>query len=318
MTRLNCMGILVADALSGPLERYPEPGRVTQVVTKSIRFAAGGGAANTGCALAKLGVQVGVFSKVGDDANGAFLLSELEHCGMDTSNIRTAPGESTPFTFVGIHSDGDRTFIHTPGTNLTFGPTDLNRESLLDADYLLYQDCWGLPRLDGGPGAEILAEARRRGVVTLLDECWGLGPNRPAFETMLPHCDYVLPSFDDMKAIHPGLSEEQVAAHLLEKGAGTVVLKLGAEGCLVCHGAEQTRVPALPAQVVDTTGAGDCWNAGFIAALAQGEQDAPAAARFGNACASFCIEAVGGTTGVPDYLSVKQRAEAAPERKRRE
>lgn len=311
MARVSCIGILVVDALSGPLERYPEPKRVSQVVTKSIRFAAGGGAANTGGALAKMGVQAGVFSKVGDDANGAFLLRELGGCGVDTRGIRVASGESTPFTFVGIHPDGDRTFIHTPGTNLTFSPADVDREALLSADYLLYQDCWVLPGFDGAPGAELLAEARRRGVVTLLDECWGLGPNRATFERMLPFCDYVLPSFDDMTAIYPGLAAEDVATRLLEKGVGTVVLKLGANGCLVCRGAERKHIPVFPSTVVDTTGAGDCWDAGFIGALAHGEKDAFAAARFGNACAAFCIGAVGGTTGIPDYLSVKRRADSA-------
>lgn len=311
MARVNCIGVLVTDALSGPLERYPEPRIVSQVVTKSIRFAAGGGAANTGGALAKLGVPTGVFSKVGDDANGAFLLRELGGCGVDTSGIRVSPGESTPFTFVGIHPDGERTFIHTPGTNLTFSPADVDREALLAADYLLYHDCWVLPKFDGAPGAELLAEARRRGLVTLLDECWGLGPNRSTFETMLPFCDYVLPSFDDMLAIYPGLSTEEVAGKLLEKGARTAIIKLGSEGCLVCRGTEMTRVGAFPATVADTTGAGDCWNAGFIAALSHGEEDVLAAAEFGNACASFCIGSVGGTTGVPDYLSVKQRADSA-------
>jgi sugar/nucleoside kinase (ribokinase family) len=308
MARVNCLGILVVDALSGPLARYPEPGHISQVVTNSIRFAAGGGAANSGGALARLGVEIGVFSKVGDDPNGAFLRRELESQGVDTRGIRVARGESTPFTFVGIHPDGERTFIHTPGTNLTFGPADVEREALLAADYLLYSDCWVLPGFDGAPGAELLATARRRGVVTLLDECWGLGPNRATFEAMLPSCDYVLPSYDDMRAIYPGFTAEDIAAHILAHGVNTVVLKLGADGCLVCRGAERTPHPAFPAPVVDTTGAGDCWNAGFIAALAHGEE-LHAAARFGNACAAFCIGAVGGTTGVPDYQAVKSRAE---------
>lgn len=310
MARVNCLGVLVVDALSGPLAHYPEPGRVTQVVTSSIRFAAGGGAANTGGALGRLGVDVGVFSKVGDDANGAFLLRELGEQGVDTRGIRVASGESTPFTFVGIHPDGDRTFIHTPGANLTFAPADVDTDALCNADYLLYPDCWVLPGLDGAPGAALLAEARRRGVVTLLDECWGLGPNRAIFEQMLPFCDYVLPSFDDMRAIYPGFTAEEIAGYLLDQGVSTVVLKMGAAGCLLCRGAERTRLPALPATVVDTTGAGDCWNAGFIAALAHGEDLLPAA-KIGAACASFSIGAVGGTAGVPDYRTVQQRAEAS-------
>src|SRR5450759_4185634 len=212
MPRINCLGILVVDALSGPLSRYPEPRIHSQVVTQSVRFAAGGGAANTGRALAKLGLNVGVFSKVGDDPNGAFLRSELAQAGVDTRGIRVAAGESTPFTFVGIHPDGDRTFIHTPGVNLTFSPADLDLEALFTADILLYQDCWVLPQLDGEPGARLLAEARRRGLKTALDECWGLGPRRDVLETMLPYCTCFMPSADDLRTIYPDWPPERLAA----------------------------------------------------------------------------------------------------------
>lgn len=309
--RIHCTGILVVDALSGPLERYPEPGVRPQVVTASLRLAAGGGAANTGGALARLGMDVGVFSKVGDDPNGAFLVRELAQAGVDTRSVRVAMGESTPFTFVGVHPDGERTFIHTPGTNLTFGPADIDREGVLATDFLLYQDCWVLPAFDGAPAAALLAEARRRGVVTLLDECWGLGPRRDVLETVLPHCDYALLSLDDLRTVYPETAPEAVAACVLGAGAGTVVLKLGAAGSLVATADGCERVPALAACVVDTTGAGDCWDAGFIAALAQGES-LSRAVRIGHACAAFCVEHVGGATGIPAYAAVLARAGLAP------
>jgi sugar/nucleoside kinase (ribokinase family) len=124
---------------------------------------------------------------------------------------------------------------------------------------------------------------------------------------MLPHCDYVIPSFDDLLAIYPGATPEEMAGQLLKSGARTAVLKMGRDGCLIAQGSDRIRVPALPANIVDTTGAGDCWDAGFIAGLASGE-DVFTAARLGNACAAFCIEAVGGSTGVPHYEAVQQRA----------
>lgn len=304
--RIHCSGILVADALSGPLEAYPVPRVRVQSVTQTIRFMPGGGAANTTAALGKMGLQAAAFSKVGDDPNGAFLVRELSRAGVDIAGVKVSATDSTPFTFVGIHPDGDRTFIHTPGANKTFCVDDLDVERLLDADFLLYQDLWVLPRLDGAPGARLLAEARRRGVVTLLDECWGLGPNRELYETMLPHCDYALPSVDDMRAIYPGKSAEEIIRHIMGLGPKTVVLKMGAEGCILAEGDRRTHVPSVATNVVDTTGAGDCFNAGFLAGLAEA-MSSEAAARLGAACASFCIEAVGGTTGVPDLGKVKQR-----------
>ena len=305
--RIHCLGVLVVDALSGPLERYPTPRERSQVVTQSVRFAAGGGAANSSSALARMGLHAGVFSKVGDDPNGAFLRQELAGCGVDTRGIRVDPGVTTPFTFVGIHPDGERSFIHTPGANLSFSPADVDAEAVLAADYLLYPDCWVLPSFDGQPAAVVLAAAQSRGAVTLVDECWGLGPRRDVLECMLPHCDYFLPSQDDLGTLFPGLAAERLTAELLAMGAKHVVLKQGAAGCCVADGRTLRHVPALPARVVDTTGAGDCWNAGFIAGLAAGLELLDAA-RTGHACAAFCVEHVGGAAGIPAWPEVLRRA----------
>jgi len=307
MKTIHCVGCLVVDFLSGPLKQYPVPKVQTQVTTKSVRIMPGGGAANTPSALARMGIPVGVFSKVGDDLTGEFVRHELAKLGVDTSGIKVSASDTTPMTYVGIHADGDRTFIHTPGANATFSWNDLNLDRVLAADYLLYQDLWVLATMDGESGARLLAEAQKRGVVTFLDECFGNGPKRETLELMLPHCDYFTPSIDDLRVIYPGASEQELADRLLGLGARVVVLKMGSEGCMVARGKDYTRVPALPAKVVDTTGAGDCWDAGFLAGLSQGE-DVVTAARIGNACAAFSIEAVGGSTGVPSYEAVKQRA----------
>ncbi len=296
----------MVDLLSGPIKQYPVPKVQSQITTEWIRMAPGGGAANTPSALARMGVAVTAFSKVGDDPNGAFIRNELERVGVDTSGICVSAKDSTPFTFVGIHADGDRTFIHTPGANVTFNLADIDIGRALDCKFLLYQDVWVLPGLDGMPAASLLEAARRRGVVTFLDEAFGYGPKRESLEAMLPHCDYVVPSFDDLQVIYPNSSPSDLVDRLIGLGAGAVVIKTGPKGCFVAHGEVRTQVPAYPANVVDTTGAGDCWDAGFIAALSCGK-DPVAATQIGCACAAFGIEAVGGSTGVPCYESVQQR-----------
>jgi len=297
----------VVDLLNGPIPQYPIPRVQSQVTAKWIRMMPGGGAANMPSAVARMGLTVSSFAKVGDDFNGEFIRRELAKLGVETSGFRVSPRDATPFTFVGVHADGDRTFIHTPGANLTFNLSDLDRDRVLAADLLLYHDLYVLPELDGKPAASLLAEAQRRGVVTFLDEDFGYGPKLEPLAAMLPHCDYVIPSFDDLLVVFPGTSAEEMADQLLTLGARAAVLKMGRGGCLIAQGRDRIRVPALPANVVDTTGAGDCWDAGFIAGLASGE-DILTAARIGNACAAFCIEAVGGSTGVPSYEAVQQRA----------
>jgi len=307
MKRIHCVGAVVLDLLNGPIPQYPAPRVRSQVTAKWIRMMPGGGAANMPSAVARMGLSVSSFAKVGDDFNGEFIPRELAKLGVDTSGICISPRDTTPFTFVGVHADGDRTFIHTPGANLTFNLSDLDLDRVLNTDLLLYHDLYVLPQLDGKPAASLLAEAQRRGVSTFLDEDFGYGPKLEPLAAMLPYCDYVIPSFDDLQPIFPDASAEEIACQLLSLGARAAVLKMGRDGCLIAQGSDRMRVPALPANVVDTTGAGDCWDAGFIAGLASGE-DILTAARLGNACAAFCIEAVGGSTGVPRYEAVQQRA----------
>ena len=300
LKRVNCLGIFVVDGLCGPIAHYPVTGKTPQVVADFIRFQPGGGAANSSLALADLGVPVRVFSKVGADVNGRFVVDTLKARGVDIAGVRAAEGETTPFTFVGIHPHGDRTFVHTPGANKTFAAADLDPALLFDADMLFYQDFWVLPQLDGAPAAALLAEARRRGVVTLLDECWGLGPDRAKLEAVLPHLDYFLPSYDDLLAIYPGRDQAAMIRLLRDKGVGKVILKLGPQGCLVGADAAPVTVPSRADKIVDTTGAGDCFDAGFIAGLAHGLDDV-AAARIGALTAAVCIRHVGGANGIPRY-----------------
>lgn len=300
MAVVHCLGVLVVDALSGPVPRYPVPGVTPQVNTRSIKFLAGGGAANTSAALAQLGIPVAVFSKVGADPNGAFLRSELTACGVEVNGVRQSPGDSTPFTFVGIHPGGERSFIHTPGSNLSFSVADLDLAELYRCRFLLYQDMWVLPQLDGPSAPEILAAAQKKGIFTLLDECYGLGPDRKVFEAALPFCDMVLPSYEDMRVIYPGLDAGGVATRLRQLGARAVVVKLGAQGCLVCTADSKIQLPSVADRIIDTTGAGDCFDAGFIAGLVNG-LDAVAAAKVGGLAAAACIRNVGGAVGLPRY-----------------
>lgn len=303
MATVHCIGVLVVDALSGPLSSYPVPRVTAQINTKSIRFLPGGGAANTGSALAQIGIATSIFSKVGGDLTGKFLREQLASQGVDVSHVQVSPNETTPFTFVGVHPGGERSFIHTPGTNLSFSRRDLDVSKLLNCRFLLYQDMWVLPKLDGTFAPKVLAAAQQRGVMTLLDECFGLGPRRQVFEAALPYCDVVLPSADDLGVIYPGLEPAEMVRRLLAKGARRVVLKLGRRGCLVASDRATALVPSRAKRIVDGTGAGDCFNAGFIAGLANGLDDV-SAAKLGAVAAAACLQHVGGAVGIPRYKAL--------------
>lgn len=316
MKSIKCIGVIVMDALSGPLKSYPIPKKKTQTNTKTITFMPGGGAANTALALAKMGLPAAVFSKVGNDFPGDFLIKELQKYKVKTNGIKISAKETTPFTFVGIHGDGDRSFVHTPGTNLSFCRNDIDLDKLLDTKFLFYQDLWVKPKLDGKPAKAILEQAQKKGIITILDECYGLGPQLQTLKPLLPYCDYFLPSYDDMLVIFPGLKAAAIAKKLISFGVKTVVMKMGKHGCLVAGQGILEQVPALRVKkVVDTTGAGDCWDAGFIAGLAHG-QDVVNAARLGNAAAGCCIQGLGGSANIPEYrMLVKMSSSKAGKRR---
>lgn len=303
---VHCLGVGVVDLLCGPIGHYPIPRQRSQVVTEFARLAPGGGAVNTALALESLGIPAAVFVKIGADALGRILVEALQKRGVDTGGVIISDPGTTPVTFVGVHPGGDRTFIHTPGTNRTFSPADLDLTTLFRAPFLLYQDFWVLPKLDGPPAADLLAAARRQGIRTLLDECWGFGPDRQRWECVVPHADYLLPSYDDLLAIYPGLDPYDMIRCLREKGAQRIVLKMGARGCLVATGERLTVLPSHADKIVDPTGAGDCFDAGFIAGLVRG-MDEVSAAVLGSLCAAACLRHVGGAEGIPPLEELQRQ-----------
>jgi fructokinase len=107
-----------------------------------------------------------------------------------------------------------------------------------------------------------------------------------------------------MRVIYPGLDPVQVAGRLRSLGAKRVILKLGRDGCLVSNEKGDTRLPSLATEIVDCTGAGDCFDAGFAAGVVNGLDDL-AAAKLGSAAAAACIRNVGGAVGIPHYKTLQ-------------
>ena len=100
MKKIHCFGAVVVDMLNGPIPEYPMPHLRTQITARWIRIMPGGGAANAPSPLARMGVAVSTFSKVGGDFNGEFICRELHALGVDTSGICVSAHDTTAFTFV--------------------------------------------------------------------------------------------------------------------------------------------------------------------------------------------------------------------------
>ncbi len=292
-----CLGILVADLVGRPVRALPDPGRL--ILVDEMALHTGGCALNTATGLARLGLPVEVIGKVGADPLGDFLLRTMAGRGIGTRGVSRDPEVGTSATMVMVGPDGERRFVHYIGANAHLRLEEVDMGLVARASILHVAGALVLPGLDGRPMATLLQMARAAGVITFLDTVWDdtgrwmelLGPS-------LPHVDYFVPSLAEAQAL-TGLDDpEEVARALLDCGVGTVGLKMGAAGCLVVSGSgEQVRLPVFDVPVVDATGAGDAFAAGFIAGAWLG-WSLEGTARLANAVGALCVTGTGASGNV--------------------
>ncbi len=295
-----CLGILVADMVARPVDSLPPPGELRFV--DEMGLCIGGCAANTGAGLARLGVPVAVLGKVGDDALGEFLLRALQREGVHTQGVVVDPGVQTSATVALVAATGERAFLHAVGGNgaLRAGEVDLHAAG--GATILHIGGTGLMPSLDGAPLAEVCAQAKALGLVVTLDTAWDPSGGWRRVLQVLPHVDYFLPSLEEAQHIF-GLSDPAaIAAAARNLGPQAVVIKLASEGCYVLAPGrrEGLRLPPLPVAAVDTTGAGDAFCAGFLAALSRG-WDTVSAARIGTVTGALSVPRLGAIAGVPSW-----------------
>jgi sugar/nucleoside kinase (ribokinase family) len=290
-----CVGIYVADALAKPVDEMPERGKL--VLFDQLELHTGGCANNTAIALARLGVPTRALGKIGHDAFGDFVLQRLTEAGVDTEGmIRT--DANTSFTFVMVASDGERTFFHTIGANADLTAPDIQRDLIEDAKVLHVAGTFLMPGFDGAPTAELLQWAQGRGIITALDTTWdSSGKWLDTVGDALPHLDFFLPSIGEAREMTGRQDTDDVAQALLDLGVGTVALKLGADGSYIRNADSRIRIPAIPVEAVDSTGAGDSYVGGFLAGQAMG-WDLERCGRLGSATGAACVTAIGTTPGL--------------------
>jgi sugar/nucleoside kinase (ribokinase family) len=306
-----CLGILVADIVGRPLRSVPDPGRLVLVDEMSLHT--GGCAINTATALARLGLPVEVIGKIGTDSFGDFVLNALAERGISSIGVTRDSQVGTSATMVMVSQDGERRFVHYLGANahLTLADVDL---SMVEAGSILHiAGSLVMPGIDGEPTAELLRHARAAGVTTFLDTVWDdTGRWMDTLAPCLPYVDYFVPSLPEGQALTGKDAPTEVARALLACGVKTVGLKMGVDGCLVLSaGGQMLRIPAFQVDVVDATGAGDAFAAGFIAGVWQ-EWDLEKTARFANAVGALSVTGLGASGGVRSLSETISFMENAP------
>ena len=304
---LVAMGVHVLDVLVRPVEAIPE-GQGGALV-EQIRMTAAGSAGGTALIAAKLGARVLSAGAIGSDAIGDLLTTLLERDGVDTGLLARRDDVQTSASVLPIRPDGSRPAFHVVGANGTYGPDDVEWTRLRDATHLHL----GGPEFMGGEAAaRILAAARERGVTTSADI---LAPGDSGIlewiAPALEHLDYLLPNDEQVLGFTGEADLEAGCRALVARGVGCVAATRGAQGALIVDAHEAEQVPAFSVEVVDTTGCGDAFSAGFLRGLSDG-RDRAGAARLGCATAALVAQGLGTDHGEFDLASVDRWAEATP------
>lgn len=282
------VGNMVADVIVHPLRPFPAVGQIEYV--DSISLQPGGNGVNTAVALRKLGVRVAAVGRVGDDRFGDFLVHAMEEVGVDVQAV-ARDERATAVTLAGVREDADRSFLHAVGANAALRPEDIPWERFEGAHIFHLASVFVLPSMDGPPGVEVLKKASALGMTTVLDICWDAsGRWMEAIAPYLRYVDYFLPNLDEARGLTGLWEPDQIAERLIDAGCGCVVIKLGREGCLVRNGERSFRVPGFAVAALDSTGAGDAFGAGFMAALVRG-WPLQRAAHFANAVGARAVSA---------------------------
>ncbi|MCW6008575.1 hypothetical protein K1W54_29125 [Micromonospora sp. CPCC 205371] len=282
------IGTHVLDVLARPVESIPD-GQGAQLV-EQIKMSAAGAAGGTALVLAKLGAQVHTAGAVGTDAAGDMLVMLLDRAGVDTSHLVRVDGMATSASVLPIRPDGSRPAFHVIGANAAYGPDLAPWAAIAAASHVHL----GGPEFMGGEAAaRILSYAREHGAVTSVDI---LAPGDPGLlewiAPALPYVDYLLPNDEQVLGFTGATDLAAGCRALLDRGALCVAATAGAEGALVVDADGATQVPAHEIAVVDTTGCGDAFSAGFLKGISLGRTPVEAAA-LGCAVAALVAQGLG-------------------------
>jgi sugar/nucleoside kinase (ribokinase family) len=290
-----CCGNIVLDILVRPVEQF-NWGTTTWV--DSIEQNLGGNGSNTSYTLGMLGVPVRLLGMVGEDAFGEQALSILKRGGVDLSFVGRSHAATTA-SVCPVNSAGNRLFMHCVGSSAEVFPEPIQfTPAMLEGmSHFHLANVFALPQMRRR-APESLRNAREAGLTTSLDTGWDArGRWLEDIEGCLPHLDLLFLNQDEARMLSGSADPNEAGRRMQALGAADVVIKLGAEGCAIFTSAGATRVAGFAVDVVDTTGAGDCFVGGFLAALSEG-CGYPDAARLANAVGALSVQKLGAINGV--------------------
>jgi ribokinase len=244
--------------------RRPEPGET--VTDADLSFHPGGKGANQAIAAARLGAEVAMFGRVGEDAFGRELVENLRENGVDTGHVETVSQAPTGSAFVTVTPDGENAIIVSPGANRRFGPEEIETAAgdLETAQLLIAQLEVSIEAVE--EAARIVSDAGGRFL-------FNLAPPREVCDSLLRLSDPLVVNEHEAAFLlgeHAQEDPEESARKLLKLGPSSAVMTLGAAGAILATEGPARHFPAPEVKPVDTTGAGDAFVGALAAKLAEG------------------------------------------------
>jgi ribokinase len=252
----------------------------------------GGSAAITASGCARLGLDTALLTAIGDDVFGEITRQRLQERGVEVLLPRAVNGVPTGLSVILAPEGDERAILTLPGTIPTLRPEDVTDSQLAAARHVHVASLYLQPQLAAGL-ADVFRRAHALGVGTSLDTNWDPDEKWESITQILAHTDVFLPNTAELRAV-TGEHDLGMAAEGLVRAGTTVVLKNGAEGARAWWPGGECAAPGRDVQVVDTTGAGDSFNAGFLAGRLAGLPTAEAVA-WAAAAGSLSTRAPGGT-----------------------
>lgn len=275
------------------MARLPRPGET--VHGRRFVTGPGGKGSNQAVAAARLGADVTFVGRVGTDSFGDTALQTWEAEGINTRYVVRDAENATGVAPIFVDDSGENCIVVALGANLALSPADVDAaaEAIARADVLVVQ-----LEIDLGTVAHALKVAKDQDVRTILNPA----PAATLPQSTLALADYLTPNETELETLYGSVPDDLRRAVALPQQ--TLVMTAGSRGARWATQADSGDVPSYKVQVVDTTGAGDAFNAGLAVALAEGKPLADAIA-FANATAAMCVTRPGTAPSMPQRAEVE-------------
>ncbi|MDC7287569.1 carbohydrate kinase family protein [Blautia schinkii] len=259
------------------------------VTARKTEITSGGDANNQAVVLGRLGSRTALLVKLGADAMSDSIYSELEKEPVNLSFVQRSAEVQNLLAICVCRDDGQRSFLLDPGKNYHWSQEEI-ADSILDRTKAIsLGSLFHLGKLDTGDGEILFRRAKERGILTFADMTADIGQIGPdTVKGIYPYTDFLMPSLTEAVYITGEREPERIARFFLKSGVQNVVIKLGDKGCYFKNLKEEFYMDAFSVPVVDTTGCGDNFVAGFIHQVLKGAS-MRTAVRFG--CAVGAVNA---------------------------